>query len=248
MRSQTMRNLRQHLYELRRFSTPTIANALECFGVDPASGYTDASLSCVTPDVGPAIGFAATATIRAREAASTAEPAVSLGDYLRYIESLRRPTFVVIEDLDPTPVGSFWGEVMGNVHGSLGSVGTITNGAVRDVPELRRLGFYALSGRVVVSHANVHATRVGGRVRVGGLDVVEGDLIHADMHGALLIPAEVDLGELIEAAASIEALEREMFSLSQSAEFTVDALVAVQQSVATRWPVHSDGRELAKPL
>jgi regulator of RNase E activity RraA len=239
---------RQHLYELRRFSTPTIANALECLGIDPANGYTDASLSCATPDIGPTVGYAATATIRAREAASTTEPAVSLSDYLHYVESLPRPTIVVIQDLDPTPVGSFWGEVMGNVHRALGSVGTITNGAVRDVPELRRLGFYALSGRLVVSHAYVHATRVGGRVEVGGLEVDEGDLLHADVHGAILIPASIDLGELLEAAASIEALEREMFSLSQSAEFSVDAFVATHLSVTSRWPAHVDGRERAKAL
>jgi 4-hydroxy-4-methyl-2-oxoglutarate aldolase len=243
-----MRHRQLQLFELRRYSTPTIANALECFGVDPASGYTDASVMCATPEVGSVIGYAATVTIRSSRGPSASEPRVSLEDYLHYIESIDSPTLVVMEDLDPSPVGSFWGEVMGNAHRALGCVGTLTNGAVRDVPELRRLGFFALASRLVVSHAHVHATRLGGRVCVGGLEVDEGELLHADMHGALRIPASIDLEELVNVAASLEALEREMFSLAQSPEFSVKAFVATQESAARRWPNQVQGQESAKAL
>jgi regulator of RNase E activity RraA len=148
-----------------------------------------------------------------------------------------------MEDADPHPIGSFWGEVMGNAHKALGCVGTLTNGAVRDVLELRRLGFFAIASRLVVSHAFVHVTRIGGKVGVGGMEVTDGDLLHADVHGALRIPTSIDLDRLLAVAASIEALEREMFSVAQSPTFSVRAYLDKEASVAGRWPRVAEGAE-----
>jgi regulator of RNase E activity RraA len=89
---------------------------------------------------------------------------------------------------------------------------------------------------VLVSHAYGHFIDYGGAVRVGGLTIAPGDLIHADVHGALIIPRDADLMDLAARCDQIEALERELFALAQSSQFTVDALATLWQDVVARWP------------
>ena len=122
MRERMMHDRDLQMLELRRYSTPTLANALECFGIDPTTGYTDASVACVTPELGPVVGYAATATIVASRPASASEPGISHAEYLQYLESCPSPAIAVMEDADPHPIGSFWGEVMGNAHKALGRI------------------------------------------------------------------------------------------------------------------------------
>jgi regulator of RNase E activity RraA len=90
----------------------------------------------------------------------------------------------------------------------------VTNGGVRDLDEVRALGFHYFATEVLVSHAYVHLERVGGPVTVGGMEINPGDLIHADQHGVLIIPAEV-AGEVAEAARRVEAAERPVIEYCQ---------------------------------
>ena len=102
-----------------------------------------------------------------------------------------RPSVSVIEDIDPQPVGSFWGEVNATVHKALGCAGAITNGGVRDLHEVGLLGFGFYASRLLVSHAYVHIEDHDCPVTVGGLTVQPGDLVAADIHGVILIPREI---------------------------------------------------------
>jgi len=183
---------------LRRFDTPTIANALErgtlpeTHGQSRLEGVMTPNIRCIFPEMGIMNGYAATATIRASKPRGQDEPYVSRMDYWRYIDSIPKPTIMVIHDLDaPNPVGSWWGEVNANVHGALGCVGVITDGGVRDLWVVRPLGFHFFAAEVLVSHAYVHVVDFGEPVTVGGLTVKSGDLLQGDEHGVIQVPESV---------------------------------------------------------
>ena len=185
----------EELSALGALDTPTVCNALEiCLPERRSFGFTTRHLHCVRPELPPMVGYARTVTIRALRA-STDEPEVQrekrIG-YYNYVESSPGPTISIVQDLDDGQAGfgCFWGEVNSNVHKTLGCLGTITNGGVRDLTEFAE-GFQALAGVVTHSHANVHIVDVGGEVNVAGMVVKSGDLVHADMHGAVVVPQEV---------------------------------------------------------
>ncbi|MGQ9682828.1 MAG: RraA family protein [Anaerolineae bacterium] len=210
------------LAALRRFSTPTIANAIEVFGVRPHNvGFADASIRCLLPLAEPIVGYAATACIRA--SAPPQQPVRRL-DYWRWLLTVPAPRIVVVEDLDEPPaVGSLWGDVNVTIHKTLGCIGTVTNGGVRDMAEVERLGFAYFASAPIVSHAYVHLTSFGKPVRVGGLTVEPGDLLHADQHGVLLIPPEV-APRLADMAARFEAVERAFLARVRAPGFSIERL------------------------
>ena len=51
-------------------------------------------------------------------------------------------------------------------------------------------GFQMLAGSIVPSHAYVHVVDFGVDVTVHGMAVKSGDLIHADRHGAVVVPTD----------------------------------------------------------
>jgi regulator of RNase E activity RraA len=214
------------LNALRRITSPTVANSIETFDLRPRNqGFFDASLRCLFPEMSPMVGYAVTATIRA----STPRPpgAPGLADMVRQMREVPRPHVVVIQDLDRPPVGSYWGEVNGSTYKALGVVGVLTDGGVRDLDEVREMGFHFFASCVLVSHAYVHLVEVGKPVDVGGLTVRPGDLIHADKHGALLVPHTI-ARDIPRAAAELEERERRIIDYCQSPEFTPEGLLALR--------------------
>ena len=178
---------------LRSIDTPTVCNLVEI--VTPArrgAGYTVRHLHCPFPDLPPTVGFARTVTIKAKDAFGMGDASYIQRrlDYLDYVAAEPRPSVMVIEDLDEEPgYGAFWGEVQSNVHQALGCLGTVTNGSVRDIPMIPP-GFQMLAGSIGPSHAYVHAVEFGVDVNVHGMDVKSGDLVHADRHGAVVVPID----------------------------------------------------------
>ena len=193
-----------------------------------------AEVRCLFPDLGVMVGYAVTARIMAEQPAAEGQQA-SRFDYWDYILTSPAPRIAVIQDLDQPPaIGSFWGEVNGNIHRALGCVGTITNGGVRDLDEVHALGFHFFAAAAIVSHAYVHLVDFGGPVKVGGLVVNPGDLIHADKHGAIIIPHEI-AREVAAAAAMVDASERQVIDYCKSPEFSVDRLkVLVREMTAPK--------------
>src|SRR5271169_5540954 len=176
---------------LRSIDTPTVCNLIEI--VKPESrgaGYTVAHLHCPFPDLPPMVGFAKTVTIRSRNAVSGPSYMAKRMDYLDYVAAAPQPGVVMIEDKDqPAGYGAFWGEVQTNVHKALGCLGTITNGSIRDIAQVAE-GFQMLAGSIGPSHAYVHVEEFGVPVTIHGMAVKSGDLIHADRHGAVIVPVE----------------------------------------------------------
>lgn len=213
----------EQLEELRGISSPTISNAIETFDVRPRiEGITGAGVQCFFPALGPMIGYASTLTIRSTE--PPAKPRrVNRRDYW---ESLRRrpgPLLAVAQDLSEPPSGAYWGEVNSHIHQKLGCVGVLTNGTVRDLEEVGRMSFHFLASGVSVSHCYAHLEDFDLPVTVFGMLVRPGDLIHADQHGAVVIPIEI-AAEVAAASRKVEAAEKPMLDLCRAPELDLDAL------------------------
>lgn len=188
------------------------------------------------PQMGPMAGYAVTVVIEPSAPAHTAH-ASAWDDYRRYVAGVPGQKIVVVQDLDkPRTMGSFWGEVNATIHRALGCVGTITDGAIRDVDEMTAAGFKALARRMCVSHAHVVPVRWGMPVTVFGREVQPGQLIHADKHGFLAIPPE-DEERLLAAAAFMDANEcRTVIEAARAASgLPADAILAGIQAAAKRF-------------
>jgi len=216
------------LDELQAFSAPSLSNGIETFDVRPRNeGFADPTVRCMFPELGSRIGYAATATIRAAAEGDRIPPS----DLWEHVLAIPDPRIVVVQDLDDPPgVGSYWGEVNGSIFTALGCVAVVTNGAVRDLTEMRAIGLQAFAGCVAVSHAYNHLVSVGEPVNVGGLEVRPGDLLHGDQHGVLAIPKEI-AGELAAATRLVEEQERGIIEFCRSPEFSVDGLRARTRQV-----------------
>ncbi len=216
------------LETLKGFDTPTICNALEIVAPQRRMvGFTRRALVCIRPELPPMVGYAATVTCRA--AVPPTEPVEERRArrvaYYEYIDSLPRPSIVVVQDLDdPAGFGALWGEVNSAVHKGLGALGVITNGSVRDIDQFAP-GFQALAGSIGPSHAWVSPAGWGAPVDVHGMTVRHGDLVHADRHGAVVIPYEV----ADKVAAAVDLLvrkEKEILDAARDPSFTIDTLRA----------------------
>ncbi|MEP7115283.1 MAG: RraA family protein, partial [Ilumatobacteraceae bacterium] len=142
-----------------------------------------------------------------------------------------KPSVVVIQDLDEERgYGSFWGEVNSNIHKGLGCAGVITDGSVRDLPDIAD-GFQMWADRIGPSHAFVHVVDFSRSVTVAGMRVSDGDVIHADQHGAVVIPHAV-CGEIKAAADLIGRRERVIITAAQQPGFDVEALRRAQRESA----------------
>ena len=181
------------LSKLRRLSTPTVSNAIEAFDIRPRNqGFMSPAVRCLFPDLGVMVGHAVTARFAAEESAP--RPA-SRYEFWKHVLEMPAPRVLVLQDMDiPAGVGAYFGEVQCTIHNRLGCVGVVTNGHVRDLDEVHALGFHYFAGGVCVSHAYVHLVDFGSPVKVGGIFVRSGDLIHADKHGVLVVPKEVAPG------------------------------------------------------
>jgi 4-hydroxy-4-methyl-2-oxoglutarate aldolase len=208
------------LEALKRYDSPTLSNAVELFDVRPRDeGYMSHEVRCLFPELGVMVGYAATATMRARgRGASDPEPLTA------HVQEVPGPRIVVVQDLDEQPAhGALWGEVMATTFTALGCLGTVTDGSVRDIDEARTIGFHFFARAASVSHGYARVEGVGEPVTVGGLTVRPGDLLHADKHGVLLIPAEI-AAELPAAADRVIAAEQEYIEWVRSPEFAPELL------------------------
>lgn len=197
------------LLQLKRWNTPTIYNGWEQITKHDASieGFNIEETHDFMPQMGPMVGYAVTLKIEPGNKAHKTHLSNAWAEYREYIASQPGPKIVVVQDLDkPAVIGSFWGEVNSNIHRSLGCVGTITDGAVRDVDEMTNAGFKALSRRLCVGHAHAHPVSWGCPVEVFGRKVQPGQLIHADKHGFLVVPFGEEK-ELLDAAIYMDQNE-----------------------------------------
>ena len=215
------------LEALARYDTPTICNAMEIVAPERRLvGYTTKPLVCPFPDLPPIVGYARTVAIRSvvKSGLSASEQAARRIAYYEYVGTGFGPGISVIQDIDGCDIGygAFWGEVQSNVHRALGCLGVVTDGSIRDIAQWAS-GFQALAGSIGPSHAWVHAESFGGEVRVAGMTVKSDDLIHADRHGAIVIPIDV-ASKLPEACELCGRREQPILEIARSKDFSLDKL------------------------
>lgn len=179
---------------LRQVDTPTVCNAIEVAqGRRGFNAFTRGTMLASHPEAGAMVGYARTARIAA-VAPPTEDPQVIRArrmDYYRHMASGPRPALAVVEDMDfPDCIGAYWGEINTTVHKGFGLAGALTNGVMRDLGDLPE-GFPVVAGSVGPSHGFVHVREIGTTVTIFGMAVADGDLVHADRHGALVIPPDV---------------------------------------------------------
>nr|WP_314262479.1 RraA family protein [uncultured Devosia sp.] len=213
---------------LRKADTPTVCNALEhVMGGRTAEGFTKTPVVCADPALPPVVGFARTAKIRATSPAQkpAAEVRALRMQYYEYVSDGDEPHVVVIEDTDyPHAIGGFWGEMQVAQHKGLGIAGTVTNGVLRDLGMLDE-GYQVIAGSVGPSHAFVHVTELDRPVTVFGMAVKPDDLIHADRHGAVVIPAE-HIERMAWAIDVVMRKEVPILTAARAPGFTVEKLRA----------------------
>jgi len=197
------------LLELKRWNTPTIYNGWEQITRRDRTrdGINLEETRDFMPHMGPMVGYAVTLVIQPGNPEHPPRGLRAWSDYRRYVAGRPGPKIVVVQDLDkPRMIGSFWGEVNSNTHRALGCVGTITDGAIRDLDEMNNAGFKAIARRLCVGHAWAWPVRWGGEVEVFGQKIRDGQLIHADKHGFLVMTAEEE-AHILDAARFMDSNE-----------------------------------------
>ena len=180
------------LAKLARFDTPTICNVIELFEIRARNtGFMDGRIRANFPELPPMVGFACTAAFRSGAPPVSGDAYASFLEQVGLFDSLPGPAVMVFQDLDDPPVGATFGEVMCSVYKAFGSSGLITSGAGRDLLQVRALSYPIFTGSTLCAHAYCHILHIGQPVRVGGLVVRQGDLLHGDANGVTSIPIEI---------------------------------------------------------
>jgi regulator of RNase E activity RraA len=241
------------LKRLTQFDTPTIANTIEVFEVRPrTSGYMDGRIRACFPEMPPIAGYASTATMRCGAPRTEGDVYGSLDQQVARFAELPGTPIVVFQDLDDPPVAATFGEIMCTTYQAFGAAGLITSGPARDLDQVRRLGFAAFSNGAVCSHGYSHIVDLHGTVRVGGITIRPGELIHADANGVCMIPAEI-AGQIADAAVEFVAAEAivldylksgrpEVKAFAEARRAMMDALAALSRRVRARAAQADAGR------
>jgi 4-hydroxy-4-methyl-2-oxoglutarate aldolase len=219
---------------LARYDTPTISNVIELFEVRPRSaGYMDARIRACFPEMPPIVGYASTVTMRTASPKSSGDVYGSLDDQISRFSELPGPAIVVFQDLDDPPVGATFGEIMCASYRAFGALGIITSGPARDLDQVRRMGFAAFSNGAVCSHSYSHITSIHQVVRVGGMEVRPGDLLHADANGVCSIPAEI-ASEVAQASQEFVDAESVVLEVTREATHDLKTYSAARQETMRR--------------
>jgi 4-hydroxy-4-methyl-2-oxoglutarate aldolase len=213
---------------LRRFDACTLSNAIELLNLRPRNeGYLrDPVVSCMFPRIPPVAGFAAVGRMR-----SSAQPVhghcyYDHEEWWRYVASVPAPRIVVMLDADDPPgAGALFGELHARICTALNCVAYISNGAVRDLPAIERLGFQLFAGSTSVSHAYAHVVDFGEEIEIGGLKIQTGDLLHGDVHGILSVPLEAVKQLPTLATQSVDA-ERRFVRMCMDGNFSIERLTS----------------------
>lgn len=213
---------------LKKVDTPTVCNAIEVAqGKRGFDAFTRGTMLCSDPAGGAMVGYARTAKIAAVNPPEEAPETIKARrmDYYRHMATGPRPAIAVVEDVDfPACIGAYWGEINTTVHKGFGLNGALTNGVMRDLGDLPD-GFPVVAGSVGPSHGFVHVREIGSEVEIFGLKIRDGDLVHADRHGALVVPSDI-VPVLETAIRKLLETEKLILGPAQQAGFDFDAFEA----------------------
>lgn len=222
------------LARLRDFDTPTICNAVNMLAPEAPKNFTSETLICAAPDNPPMVGYAKTARMRGTRPSplpKAEERAFEL-EYWAYVAAGPRPTISVMQDIDGAQAGyaALWGDVNATIHQGLGCVGGITSGCIRDIHQIPP-GFQLLAAKVTPFGSWSHFVAFDCDVLVCGMAVRSGDLVHADRHGAVVIPAGI-ASRVADAADHVTRRERIIVDVAKRPGLTVDDIRKAYQDMS----------------
>ena len=210
---------------MQSVDTPTVCNAIEVAqGKRGFNDFTRGTMLCSSPEEGAIVGYARTAKIAAVNPPTESPDVIQERRmaYYKHMATGPRPAITVIEDLDfPDCIGAFWGEINTTVHKGFGIAGTLTNGVMRDLGDVPE-GYPVIAGSIGPSHGFVHVKEVGTPVNVFGMTVNDGDLVHADQHGAVVVPDDV-IPTLEDAIHKLLSTERIVLDAAKAEGFDFDS-------------------------
>jgi 4-hydroxy-4-methyl-2-oxoglutarate aldolase len=211
--------------KLSALDTCTVSNAIERSKVRLRNeGFASGPTACRFPNLGPMVGYAATARIRTASAPMAQRCYYDRMDWWNFVASIPEPRVIVLQDTDHRPgVGAFVGEIHATIALALKCRGCVTNGAVRDLPAVEAMGFQLFAAYVSPSHSYAHIIEFGEPVEIDGLQIASGDLLHADRHGVVEVPLSI-AAKIPEEAARILDEERALIRFCQSGHFSLEGL------------------------
>jgi len=223
----------EELDALRQFDTCMVANAIESFSVRLRNtGFSDASVRCMFEDAPPMVGYATTARLRSGEPPIGGGTFHDRADFWNTLLTVPTPRILVLEDMDDPPGrGAFVGDMHAAILKGLGCIGYVTNGAVRELPSVRKMGMQLFAGSVAVSHAYAHIFEIGAAISVGGMEVRSGDLLHGDRHGVLTVPAVI-AANVAGVAGRLQRAEQKIIDFCRSKDFSVPKLREVMKTLS----------------
>ena len=211
------------LEAFKEFDSPTVFNAILAMEGKPNEDYTDHTINCLLPEFGPIIGYAVTAEVTTNDEDSAA---VSWDDYYTMLDERDGPLIAMIKDVDSRPGrGASFGDGMATLHKTLGVVGVIVDGTVRDLAGIRRVGMPTYAWGTVPGHGQFNVTRFDAPLTVGQLRVHPGDLLFADGDGCQRIPND-RAEEVLDHARQVREKEAGIFEFYGSADFTLAEMIA----------------------
>ncbi len=221
-------NLTPSLFDLlKKVDTPTVCNAIEVAqGKRGFNAYTKQTMLASDPNAQAIVGYARTAKIAGIKPPEES-PDIIRERRMAYFHHMASggdtPKIAVVEDIDyPACVSAWWGEVHTTVHKGLGLSGALTNGVMRDLGDMEP-GFPVIAGSIGPSHAFVHVKEIGTTVEIMSVKISDGDLVHADRHGALVIPPEV-IDDLEAAIHKLLDTEHLILGPAREPDFNIEKL------------------------
>ncbi len=223
--------------QLRKYDTPTVCNAIELLEIRPrTAGYTDARIQACYPSLPPMVGFASTATFRAAAPPRGGDTYMGLSNQVELLEKTPGPKVVVFQDLDDPPVAATFGEIMATTYQAFGCVGLVSSGGGRDLDQIEPLKFPCFTGCTIPSHGYTQIVELNVPVRVGGVWIHTGDLLHGDRNGITTIPVELaDL--IVEGCAGFMDAEKVLLDYLRSGKVTSAGFAAARDEAKRRMGV-----------
>jgi len=212
----------EQLAALRALDTPTICNAIETFKVrGRVEGFCGMDVRCLSPELGVMVGYAVTLTVDSTTPDAPSDDRVWYA-WMRAMADSPQPVVLVLQDVGPQPRKSaHFGEVMGTLARRLGTVGVVTNGGLRDIEEVRRLGLHYFGPGVVPSHGQPRLLAVNVPVVIDGVPIQPGDLIHGNVNGVTQVPLAI-ASQVAEAALQIRRAEARLIDYVNGPDFSID--------------------------
>ena len=206
---------RAMLEKLKRFDTPSITNVVATYPGKPLclglyepwrqNWYTDTSVHCIYPELGPIVGYAVTIVF------SLPNPRfqrLSFDDVVDALGKSKKPAIVVIKQDFPQEMQSkvgLAGGQMTTLFKACSAIGVVTNGPSRDIDEIRPMKFQYIMSGVTPGHGEMAISAVNVPVSVAGMDVAPGEIIHMDENGACKFPAD----RLADVCKNVDAFKKE---------------------------------------